>query len=184
LTIKKCLTRSAVNFVLCASALFAVGANATPITWTIQNATFSDGASAVGTFVIESANGILQDWNITTTAGAALTGFHYTKASSYLLAMNVFNPNSFVLNRTNPFAQPYMNLQFVSSLTAPGTVDIVANDGTASNGSWECNNCTPRRNFVSGFVTTAEVPEPATFGLLAIGAAALVNRRRKTKNLA
>lgn len=165
---------------ICLLALSASAANASLITWTLQDVQFDDRATASGWFSIESTNGIVQSWDITTTAGALLPGFHFDTSSSSLLGHNFWNanPNSFLFVRNSPFAQPYFNLSFVSSLTSPGTVDFDTSGILA--GSWECNNCSNRRNVIDGsVVSSGNVPEPDALALLAIGLLGLGAAQRK-----
>lgn len=165
---------------LALSLVTAAPALATPIVWTLSGATFDDGATASGTFTIESTTGAVLDWNITTTLGGTLPGFTYDPTTS-MATRDAFlvNPYSFLLLE-DPGNVRYLNLSFTSSFTVPGTVLLALGRPTA--GSWECDNCSAVRTFTAGSATSAAaVPEPATFLLFGTGLAALAARRRFKK---
>ena len=162
--------------ILSIAVLTASSASAIPLTWTLQGVTFDDGATASGSFVIESASGDMLSWDITTSPGL-LAGFHYDLSSSSLFARDFFGfPNSYTIVRDNPFAEPYLNMTFVNALTAPGTVNF--STAPDNSGSWECINCDLIRYVTAGAVTTNPVPEPAPVALFGIALAALVARRK------
>jgi len=154
-----------------------IAANAAPIKWTVSGL-FDDGGTLSGSFTVETDTNSMVDWSIVTTSGSTLPGFTYDMSSSGFFGFNVFatNPNSVVLYRIDPFAQPYIQLGFTSSLFTPGTISLDTTGFDA--GSWECNNCDPSRFLTSG--TATSVPEPGTLALLGLGLAGLgLSRRRK-----
>ncbi len=54
---------------LAAIGVFAASAaNASDITWTLDHATFDDGATASGTFIFNASTDTYVSWDITTTA--------------------------------------------------------------------------------------------------------------------
>jgi len=169
--------------ILSTAVLTASIAGATPLTWTLQGVTYEDGATASGSFIIESTTGDILSWDITTTPGL-LDGFHYDLANSSLFARDFFGfPNSYIIARDAPFAEPYINMTFVSALTAPGTVDFTTSQDFA--GSWECINCDLIRYVTAGSVTTnpVSVPEPAPVALFGIALIALLGFKYRAGRL-
>lgn len=157
-------------------------ASAVPLTWTLQGVIFDDGATASGSFVIDSTNGDMLNWNVTTTAGTNLPGFTYDNVSSSMFGRDVWGtPNAYLLTRNTPFANPYLNMTFASALTTAGTVNFTYD--TDLGGSWECNNCTFIRYVTAGSVTTVDtdIPEPAPLALFGAALAGLALRRRMLK---
>jgi len=170
------------RIILCCAALSASVATAVPLTWTLQGVAFADGATASGSFVIDSDSGDMLWWDITTTAGPNLSGFTYDTTSSGMFGRDIWGPsNAYLLTRNVPFANPYLNLTFASALTSAGTVNFSYDIGLG--GSWECNNCTFIRYITAGSVTTDtnDVPEPGPVALFGIALAALALRRRLKK---
>lgn len=169
------------RIILGTAVLTASVAGATPLTWTLQGVTYEDGATASGSFIIESTSGDILSWDITTTPGL-LDGFHYDVGNSSLFARDFFGfPNSYIIARDNPFAEPYINMTFASALTAPGTVDFTTSQDFA--GSWECINCDLIRYVTAGSVTTNPVPEPAPAALFGIALAALLRFKYRADRL-
>lgn len=71
----------------------ALPAGAVTVAWTLTGATIDDGCRAAGTFTINSTTGRVNGYDITTTPGAMLVGFHYDATTSFLPGNNVTTGN-------------------------------------------------------------------------------------------
>jgi hypothetical protein len=167
-----------------AAALLALAtagaANAAVHTWTLQDVVFSDGATASGSFDYDADTGVASAWDITSTTGATLDGFHYTTANSVSHA-DFLVPND-VLFQTNT-ADRYIHFLGERRLDAPGLVALIPYGTPGVLGSYECNNCSPYRP-MSGFLfaDAGGAPEPITWALMigGFGMAGAGLRRRRT----
>jgi hypothetical protein len=146
--------------------------HAIPVTYQLQDVTFTDGATASGSFIYDADTRSRGAFQVTTTDGV-LPGFTYDGISSGMYLGGGSGPNNFILFANT--GRRYLNFSFLQPLgSAPGTYAINA----AS--SYECNNCGTFR-MMSGSVTVAgaEVPEPATALLMLPAALGLFAARRR-----
>lgn len=168
----------------------ALPAQATPVTWNLNNVTFDDGATASGWIAYDAADLHASLFNVSVTAGPVLSAFTFHKDNTLIgvggdnsfLDFPGFGSNSFFLweTGTNGAARTF-NFSLADALgTAVGT-DLL------TTGSYDCINCSPFRNVTGGSLTTGAVvvgngvPEPATLGLMlpALGMLGWMARRRK-----
>jgi hypothetical protein len=176
---KNVLKKLTIALIGMAAMLGAAGVQAIPLTWTLTDAVFNDQTTASGSFTYDATLDVYSNWNITVQNGT-LSAFNYDTSNSQLDSSNMDSTG--VLFVDTAFDR-YINFNFASALTdAGGTVsfDFTPFFTSFDSGSWECGNCSPVREFVSGAVTTAtSVPEPSTLlllGTLLLGAG-FVRRR-------
>jgi PEP-CTERM motif len=159
--------------------LLSAGAWASPLTWTLQGVTFTDGGTASGSFVFDATSGIFSSINITTTTGSVLTGANYTFPDPGNVAHNgpaeLFMVTS---NAADLTGTPILTLIWASNLTNAG--GIVPFSSTLNSGETTCTSptCssidqTTGRTTTAGAISApASVPEPAT--ILLVGSALAV----------
>ena len=152
---------------------------AAPLTWTLNNAVFGDGGTAVGSFVYDASTLTVVSYSIQTSQDAPdFPGFLYQNGAPNNISATVFPISDLILFATsftngNPNGIQ-LRLAPVAGLTdAGGVVSLNLNSGL----SVECYNCSPHRPFVSGEMVS--VPEPATALLVLVPLAwgVLVRRR-------
>ena len=166
--------------------LIAISGSASSITWTLQNAVFTDGGVATGSFVFDADTQTVVSYNIQTSGGNTANfpaflfqnGVGYNEYASPSPGNNFIDFETYLTNGN--ISGMELRLGPLNSLTdAGGTVGFSVN-------SMECYNCDPRRTFASGQLVAgsqgAGVPEPASLGLIGVAfammAAARLYRRR------
>ncbi|WP_296594866.1 PEPxxWA-CTERM sorting domain-containing protein [Phenylobacterium sp.] len=178
-----------------AVALLTPGlAQATPLTWTLNNAVFSDGGVATGSFVWDADTQTIGDYEFSVSGGDTDTfpAVSYESASapvnpSYQEFSDGPNTVRLYLFIRDASATPRdFYLSVANELTdAGGTVGL---DFVSAFAAGECYSCAPYRPFKSGTVTaqgiTGGVPEPATWALMVMGFGSLGGalRRRRSKD--
>jgi hypothetical protein len=162
-----------------AASMIGSAADAAPVFWNLNGVSFADGGTASGSFVYDADADFYPTWSISVTGGttAALPAYTYITPSGFL-GIHSATMADFVAVPTTR----YIRLSFLSALTnSGGTIGL----NTAT--SFECNNCSIRRNIVTGSVTSAgvgSVPEPASWALMLLGFGATgyaMRRRQRTK---
>ncbi len=150
-----------------------------PITWSLNNAVFGDGGTAVGSFVFDATTQTVLSYSIQTSQGSnpAFPGFLYQDGAPGNTGVFTSTMGNFILFETsftngNPNGIE-LRLAPLSGLTNAGGVVAL---GTSS---VECYNCDPFRTFVSGQMVAEGVPEPATALLVLIPLAGGVLIRRR-----
>ena len=168
---------------LASSLVIAPVSFASTVTWNLDNVTFSDDATASGSFNFDADSNTLSDWNISVTSGV-LSAFTYSPsdstAGSYFQVAGYQDELLFMVNGSTR----QLRLTPLDALTDSGRTDPV-NLNTFGNGSGsvECFNCAPYREVVSGSFATA-TPEPRSIAFLALGIVSLsfwVHKRRNSR---
>ncbi len=155
-----------------AAMLTTTAASAVPVSWTLDNWTFSDGGTASGSFVYDADLGSYSDIAVMTTAGSNLFGSFYSDlvtgdATGFELS------DGFGGDLLASFTTALGNLGGMVTVVPYGEFDFLSL-GLRGHGG------TPSSASVIGTPQVAAVPLPATLPLLGLGlaAAALVRRRR------
>lgn len=159
---------------------YPAAANASPVVWTLQNATFAGGGSASGSFTYDATTNQFSSINISTTATGAYTAqvFTFGNCCDNILL------DTFASNAADQTGVHYLQIQFVNPLTNAGGTDpfFSGNDyeGVCANAT--CSTFSSVVSFSSGSVTgsatTTPTPEPASFSLIPIGLLAIAAWRR------
>lgn len=169
---------------LCAAALITPLARAIPLTWTLQNATFTDGTSLEGSFIYDASTALLSSWNVSVADSptALLAAYSYIPANSTSFVQDNFT--SFLIELQSSSASRYIDLQLSTAPTNGGGTIPLLITGDVPN-TVEFNQASERsRNAASGSVSAnSTVPEPAS-ALLLGGAVmlGLLARRRLLKH--
>lgn len=151
-------------------AIAALGASSSSgqanVKYTVENATFDDGTSVTGYFILNQYDQ-LASWDLTTVTGT-VPGFEYTPSTTLLSGGCVTSP-CFIFGRA-PIYFGSLQLAFMNPLPSSGTdpFDLLNSWETYSWGS----PGTPVRYLLSGDVV-ASIPEPASWAMMVIGFAGL-----------
>jgi hypothetical protein len=162
-----------------AVATLAAPAAAIPVTWTLHNVVFDDGATASGWFVYDADTNVFGPVDITTTSGAVVTGATYTLEDPGFDSTADFSV--FVTGMLADYTgTPALALSMLVPLTNAGGMIPVSNGEFVCIDAG-CTDGTPARFIVSdAWVAGVGVPEPATASILALGLfGSLYGRRRK-----
>ena len=171
----------------------AIPAQATPVTWFLQDWVFSDGNTASGSYVFNadlptSAPNRYTDIDITSTIGPTIFTFAAEDATSDQLAFVTGDPSTDDLTGTFALLGELPNSAGMTN--AGGTIDLMLDGGMNFNSSQtvciteNCDTSNPLTPIylVSGSITT--VPEPGTALLMGLGLAGLgsVGRSRRQES--
>jgi hypothetical protein len=161
-------------FLLGSFALGAAGlaepATASILNWELENVLFDDGGQMSGTFSVNTTNGAVIAFDITTTTGSILAGFHYDGATGFA-GGDLLSGNSFIVQDNEQ--NRYIQFDFANSLVSGGVNPLLPPPAVGS-GSFECNNCVLVRTVLDGGdARTIAVPELSTWAMLLVGFAGL-----------
>lgn len=165
-TIKKSLAAIAVS-----TMMFTTASHAAPVTWTLQNWMFNDGGTASGSFVFDAGTSAYSNVSVQSTDGTVRTGASYALPNPASSGNSTFAAwvTGLLADFTNT---PVIAVNWASALTdAGGTVgvDLAGFHGEFACADVICSAATsPTRLLVSGAVTTAAVPLPATLPLVGL----------------
>ena len=148
--------------------LLSAAASAAPVTWTLNDVLFNDGATATGSFDYDASTGSYSAINIVTTASQNWTGETYTNqwsgSSDQYFTMTGITSTFNILR-----------LEYIAPLTASGGV-INLQLGEPQFGSLESDSIDFR--YISAGTVSA-VPVPAAVWLFGSALAGLGWMRRK-----
>jgi hypothetical protein len=145
------------------------------IVWTLENVTFSDGATASGTFTLdESFPGLLSAVDIHTTESASIPAHHYVTSSADIRSSQMFiNDGARLLAMTFQFPiASSSGTEIVGGGTNP--IDLA----NPQNYEYLYSSTLALRTITGGQITA--VPEPATV-LLLIGGLGVLGFVYRTK---
>jgi hypothetical protein len=162
--------------------MFAAPAQAAPVTWNLQNWTFDDGGTASGSFVFDASTGVYSDVSVLSTNGTVRTGANYVLPDPASPGNATFA--GWVTGLLPDFTgTPIIAVNWANALTDAG--GAVAVDFAGLHAEFACGNvpCSfgmgPARNLITGAVTTAQVPLPATLPLVGLALVILGAARRR-----
>jgi hypothetical protein len=173
---KEKLMRKAIIALFVVVMGYPAAANATPLVWMLENATFVGGGSASGSFTYDATTNQFSNIDISTTATGAYTAqvFTFKNCCSDILF------DTFASNPADLTGVHFLQIQFANPLSNAGGTDPFAgfNDyqGVCANAS--CSSNASSVSFASGSATTTLTPEPASFSLISLGLLAIAAWRR------
>jgi hypothetical protein len=153
----------------------ATVARGATVIWALQGVTFTDGAFGSGNFVYEANTQTLLDWSVATSASGSFGGFLYTPTTSIAVANAGSCAVDFIAVGNS---SQFLCLNPASALVAGAEPDLLSSSLESYTGGL--------RTVASGRLQDPPpgggdaVPEPATFGLVALALVwvASLSRRR------
>jgi len=168
--------------ILC-SLLWITSSQAAPVTWTLEGVTFEDGGVATGSFIFNTNNNSVIDWNVSVIAGdeSVFPVFNYTPATvqevgifdtgaggqSFVFFVDPFAPG------TTPESRLLALVTDAPLTNAGGEVSLLEQVFGGGNiwESVECYNCSPFRRILGGSLigSPSVIPTPLPGGIQLYG---------------
>ncbi len=143
-------------FIVVASLVTAVRANAFPLIYTLVGVTFSDGATASGTFTYDADTGVYSNINISTTTATVRSGATYTMKGASVFSAPYEVP-LVTTNQGDLTGKPFFGLGFTTFLTdAGGVVTVTGSEASCSNSV--CDNVMGPTRYITAGVAVADAP--------------------------
>jgi hypothetical protein len=163
---------------------YSTSASASLLTWTLNNVTFNDGGTSVGSFVYDADTNLFSNFNISVAGGdiTLFPPFMYSPATSFLRPPL----DATDLSLTSNDLQRTLFMMFEQPLTNAGGSILVQNPAGLG-GDAEFSGTSPpfgHRGFTAGTVDAPNaptIPEPSTLTLFGSGILAMLGyvwRRR------
>jgi hypothetical protein len=149
--------RLPINLVLAALVSICLGstARADLIDWTMSGVAFNDGGTLSGTFRVDTVLHQVTTWDVTTTAGTLLPGFHFT---STLPNNNFSNYDVNIIDVTDAATSNEFELTFNSSLGTASANNTIFPAGTFEYDSASGNSRSVTSGAADGTLVTSPGP--------------------------
>jgi len=164
-------------------------ARAVPITWTLQDVSFLDGATASGSYVYDASTDTYSDIDISTTVGSLRAAATYVTECGAVAGCVAFSPNPqaalLLTSGGDADGQPAFLIGLASPMTdLGGTIPLIAGVAEqvtcATSGGNLCQvGGTPVDRVTAGSVSASELPEPGGTGILVVALITLWYLRRR-----
>jgi hypothetical protein len=161
---------------------------ATPVHWTLQGASFSDGSTLTGGFSYDADTNTYSNLNIVVSGGTTFPHgitFTHVGGAAYLANWEFQAiPAASTIGDGSAIGKPYLYLDFVSAMTDKGgTISISSYyDGVAGCGNAYCTSAAApfdQLHWNPGYGSISSIPEPVSITLLGGGLLGLMAVRRR-----
>jgi len=167
-------------------------AHAVPLTWTLNDAVFSDGGTATGSFVWDADTETFGAYEFTVSGGdtATFSPLTYNTANAAFGPIHAeFDAGSYrvrLFRFVTEVDQVERNLYVSVDAPLTNAGGLVGLDFVSPYSAGECFTCAPYRPFVAGNLSAegvSGVPEPAAWGLMVLGFGGLGAALRRRRDL-